>query len=80
MEVATTTCNKCGCHQSNVVETRWVKVGGLDIKMRKRVCRYCGNVFRTKEIIDTEIKFPAITRKKDIAELIPPQPTVPFPE
>jgi transcriptional regulator NrdR family protein len=80
MEVHTTTCNKCGCHQSSVIETRWVKVHGEDIKMRKRICRYCKNVFRTKEIIDTDLKLPQISRKKDFIQPLPPQPTIPFPE
>ena len=45
-------CPKCGCRDFRTVKT--VRLSGQ--VRRRRVCRYCGQAVRTKEVIDTPKK------------------------
>lgn len=58
MELESSQCPRCACWHSRVVETRVGSINGHPIRMRVRVCRYCHLMFRTKEIVDPEVKLP----------------------
>ena len=66
-------CPRCASKMSRVLETRDIHVRGYFFKLRVRQCGHCRNQFRSKEIIDTEIKLPSKSRsKKKIEEESPP--------
>lgn len=47
-------CKKCGKCDSRVFDTR---VRGSDcVRVRKRQCRNCGNVWKTVELYDDDVK------------------------
>lgn len=54
--IESTECPRCGCIQSTVRETRRVEFNGHKSIVRVRVCRHCKKMFRTREIVDDQIK------------------------
>lgn len=57
-------CPRCGCVMSRVLETRWIEVRTKHIKIRVRECRHCKKQYRSKEIVDLDVKLPAKSRSK----------------
>ena len=65
-------CPRCGSKMSRVLETRDIYVRGYFFKLRIRQCGHCQKQFRSKEIIDDQIKLPAKSRsKKKVEEDLP---------
>lgn len=73
-EVKSSRCPHCHCLTSRVIETRCISPNGLPLIIRVRKCRHCHKTFRTKEIVDQNIKMPAAdSRRKhlDVGAVFP---------
>jgi len=54
--IETTECPRCACIQSTVRETRQIEFNGHRSIVRVRTCRHCKKNFRTREIVDENIR------------------------
>tara|TARA_Y100000310_G_C20585760_1_gene765316 strand:+ start:944 stop:1207 length:264 start_codon:yes stop_codon:yes gene_type:complete len=50
-------CPRCNCQHSKVLETRELTIRGNYLKMRVRECRNCKKHFKTKEIVDQDLRY-----------------------
>jgi hypothetical protein len=71
MDSESSQCPRCGCWHSRVIETRIGSIRGYPVRVRVRACRHCYHTFRTKEIVDNEVKLPQRHRPAAPEEPLP---------
>lgn len=66
-----TECPRCGSFLSRVIESRAAYFHGHLIRVRKRECRHCGyrgSRFKTVEISDSDVRWPASRDRESAIE------------